>query len=166
MGLYVNPGNEAFTESVNSEIYIDKTDLIMYTNQVLGTEQKHICVSRPRRFGKSMAAKMLAAYYSIGCNSKTLFRELDIASDLNFYKNLNQYNVIFLNIQDFLSRVKDIKKLPSVIQETLLQELEQEYPLCTISPQTDLISKLETILRKAGTGFVFILDEWDCLFRE
>ncbi len=166
MGIYLNPGNEAFTESVNSEIYIDKTDLIMYTNQVLGTEQKHICVSRPRRFGKSMAAKMLAAYYSIGCNSKTLFRELDIASDLNFYKNLNQYNVIFLNIQDFLSRVKDIKKLPSVIQETLLQELEQEYPLCTISPQTDLISKLETIFRKAGTGFVFILDEWDCLFRE
>ena len=63
MGIYVNPGNAAFREAVNSKIYIDKSNLILYTNSVMNTKQKNMCVSRPRRFGKSMAADMLAAYY-------------------------------------------------------------------------------------------------------
>ncbi len=166
MGIYLNPGNEAFIESLNSEIYIDKTGLIAYTNRVLGTEQKHICVSRPRRFGKSMAAKMLSAYYSSGCDSSSLFQGLCIASDSSFHQNLNQYRVFFLNIQDFLSRAEDTKKLAACIQETLQKELDQEYPSSTITPRPDLISRLETIFRETGIGFIFILDEWDCLFRE
>ena len=66
MGLYLNPGNDGFFESVSSEIYIDKTGLIRYTNRVFRTRQKFICVSRPRRFGKSMAAEMLAATAGLG----------------------------------------------------------------------------------------------------
>ena len=73
MGTYVNPGNTAFTEAINSKIYIDKSELISYTNSVINTKQKNICVSRPRRFGKSMAADMLVAYYSKGCDSTKLF---------------------------------------------------------------------------------------------
>ena len=72
MGIYLNPDNEGFREAVDSEIYVDKSELLVYTNKVLGTEQKNLCVSRPRRFGKSMAAKMLSAYYSKGCDSKKL----------------------------------------------------------------------------------------------
>lgn len=64
MGIYLNPGNAAFSEAVHSQIYVDKTELISYTNSVLATNQKNICVSRPRRFGKSITANMLAAYYS------------------------------------------------------------------------------------------------------
>ena len=67
MGIYLNPGNAAFSEAVHSQIYVDKTELISYTNSVLATNQKNICVSRPRRFGKSITANMLAAYYSKGC---------------------------------------------------------------------------------------------------
>ena len=80
MGIYLNPDNEGFREAIDSEIYVDKSGLLAYTNKILGTEQKNICISRPRRFGKSMAAKMLSAYYSKGCDSGKLFEEKKIAS--------------------------------------------------------------------------------------
>ena len=70
MGRYLNPGMESFEKSVNSEIYVDKTGLVGYTNRVMNTVQGYVCVSRPRRFGKSMAANMLTAYYSRGCDSR------------------------------------------------------------------------------------------------
>ena len=69
MGIYLNPENDGFRETISSEIYVDKTGLIAYTNKYLNTKQKFICVSRPRRFGKSMALKIIAAYYTCGCNS-------------------------------------------------------------------------------------------------
>ena len=80
MGIYLNPSNESFQEAVNSEIYVDKTGLIAFTNKKIKTSQKHICVSRPRRFGKSINLAMLAAYYSKGCDSRDLFAGLSIAS--------------------------------------------------------------------------------------
>ena len=101
MGIYLNPGNERFEDAVSSEIYVDKTELIKYTNRVLKTEQKYICVSRPRRFGKSMAANMLAAYYGRNADSRKQFENLKIGKDVSFMEHLNQYNVIFLNMQDF-----------------------------------------------------------------
>ena len=103
MGIYLNPGNYGFAESLNSEIYVDKTGLIAYTNKVLNSRQKFICVSRPRRFGKTMAAEMLIAYYSCGCDSREMFQGLEIAKLSAFDDHLNQHNVIFLNMQDFLS---------------------------------------------------------------
>lgn len=62
MGIYLNPSSIGFKRSLNSEIYVDKTGLIEKTNALLDTEQKFICVSSPRRFGKSMAVNMLSAY--------------------------------------------------------------------------------------------------------
>lgn len=70
MGNYLNPDNIDFQEALNSEIYVDKSNLIALTNSVVRTQQKYVCVSRPRRFGKSMAANMLTAYYSRGCDSR------------------------------------------------------------------------------------------------
>ena len=84
MGTYLNPDNSKFQESINSDIYVDKTGLITYTNSVIHTQQKCICVSRPRRFGKSMAANMLSAYYSRGCDSRKMFSELKIAKSADF----------------------------------------------------------------------------------
>lgn len=97
MGIYLNPGNIDFQEALNSKIYVDKTELMKYTNDVIRTEDKYVCVSRPRRFGKSMAADMLVAYYSRGCNSKEMFSGYKIADDLSFKKHLNKYNVIHIN---------------------------------------------------------------------
>ena len=101
MGFYLNPGNKGFWESIRSRIYVDKTNLIACTNRLINTEEKFICVSRPRRFGKSMALKMLAAYYSSGCDSTDLFRGRKVESDDSFGEHLNRYDVIFLNMQQF-----------------------------------------------------------------
>lgn len=91
MGIYLNPDNASFQEALNSEIYVDKSRLIQYTNKVLKTKQKYISVSRPRHFGKSMAADMLTAYYSRGCDSKEIFQNLEISKTDSFEKHLNQY---------------------------------------------------------------------------
>lgn len=74
MGIYLNPRNDGFWEAFNSKIYVDKTKLILRTNELISTEQKFICISRPRRFGKSMALRLLATYYSRGCDSAELFK--------------------------------------------------------------------------------------------
>ena len=73
MSIFVNPGNDKFRQALNSKIYVDKSGLISVTNERLNSEQKYICVSRPRRFGKSIAAKMLCAYYDHTCDSHSLF---------------------------------------------------------------------------------------------
>ena len=93
MGIYLNPGTIEFQESINSEIYVDKTMLIERTNAALRTKQKYMCISRPRRFGKSMAADMLAAYYGKDYDSAALFDGLEISHCETFSTHLNKYNV-------------------------------------------------------------------------
>ena len=83
LGRFLNPDNAAFKRTLNSKIYVDKTEFIDFTNQMINTNSSFICNSRPRRFGKSVTADMLTAYYSRGCDSKKLF------SDLKSTKNNN-----------------------------------------------------------------------------
>ena len=87
MGRFLNPGNEAFSEVIHSEIYVDKTPLLEYTNKVISTTSKFICSSRPRRFGKSITAEMLSAYYSKGCDSRALFADYAICKASSFEKS-------------------------------------------------------------------------------
>ena len=112
MGIFLNPNNINFQRAINSEIYIDKSELIKYTNSVIYTEQQFICVSRPRRFGKSMAANMLTAYYSRGCDSREMFSSLKISKVDSFEKHLNKYNVIHINMAEFLSETTGLKLKP------------------------------------------------------
>lgn len=107
MGVYLNPGNQGFRESIRSKIYVDKTELIACTNALLNTEEKFICVSRPRRFGKSMTFEMLAAYYGSGYDSSVLFQGFKIESRESFQEHLNKYDVLFLNMQQFLNKSPD-----------------------------------------------------------
>lgn len=73
MGIYLKRGNEEFASVINSQIYIDKTDILSFFNEVINTEQRYVCVSRPRRFGKSITANTIAAYFEKGCDSRLLF---------------------------------------------------------------------------------------------
>lgn len=165
MGIYLNPGNKNFQISLNSKIYVDKSNLIAYTNSVINTEQRFVCVSRPRRFGKSMAASMLAAYYGLGTDSGQ-FEHLAIAKGESYREHLNQYNVIFLNVQQFLSQTENIATLKELIEKTLLWELLDEYSNLNYFNTSSLTSVLQTISSKMSTDFIFIIDEWDCIFRE
>ena len=165
MGIYLNPENVDFQKSLNSEIYIDKTELIAYTNKKLNTEQGYICVSRPRRFGKSMAANMLTAYYSRGCDSRELFQGLKIATHPNFEKHLNQYNVIHLNMRDYLTESENMKQLIQFVEDDLLDELQQEFSDLRMPRRKTLVKVLEQAFAQYKIPFVFIIDEWDCIFR-
>ena len=166
MGNYLNPDNSKFQEALNSDIYVDKTGLIRYTNSVLHTLQKNICVSRPRRFGKSMAANMLTAYYSKGCDSKELFSDLKIAKDTDFEKYLNKYDTIFLNMQDFLSRSNNIQELMERVRKLVLRELKNAYPDVDFFDENDLIESMQDVYAYSKCPFVIIIDEWDCIFRK
>ena len=165
MGIYLNPENIDFQEVLNSKIYVDKSELIQYTNSVLRTTQKYICVSRPRRFGKSMAANMLTAYYSRGCDSRELFQGLKIATHPNFEKHLNQYNVIHLNMRDYLTESENMKQLIQFVEDDLLDELQQEFSDLRMPRRKTLVKVLEQAFVQYKIPFVFIIDEWDCIFR-
>ena len=122
MGRYLNSNADGFGKIVNSEIYVDKTGMLSYTNQVLNTMQGYLCVSRPRRFGKSTAANMLTAYYSCGCDSKALFSGFKIAKDKDFEKYLNHYNTISLNMQEFLSMTHSMDEMLTMLQKYLVRK--------------------------------------------
>lgn len=165
MGLYLNPGNEEFRNAaIHSKIYVDKTEMIKFTNSQLFGEHKNICVSRPRRFGKSMAANMLVAYYSKGCDSKELFENFKIADDSSFKEHLNKYNVIHLNIQQFLGRTETIHEMLELLSRKVTRELKREFADVTYYEE-DLVSVIEEIYAQTHSFFVFIIDEWDCIFR-
>lgn len=166
MGNYLNPGNEKFGEALNSAIYVDKSALLAYTNSVMYTNQKYICVSRPRRFGKSMAANMLAAYYSRGCNSQAIFQKLKIAQLCPEQDKLNHYDTIFLNMQEFLSQSKNMQEMLQLLRRTLLWDLLQEYPDFAYFDKNNLARTMQDIYQNTRLPFVIIIDEWDCIFRE
>ena len=166
MGRYLNPGMESFEKSVNSEIYVDKTGLVGYTNRVMNTVQGYVCVSRPRRFGKSMAANMLTAYYSRGCDSREIFSKFEISESPDFEKYRNKYNTIFLNMQEFLSRSDSVEALVDRVKKLVLRDLKREYPDVDYFDDTDLVESMQDIYETEKCPFVVIIDEWDCIFRE
>lgn len=158
MEIYLNPNNINFHEAINLDIYVDKSELIKYTNNVLRTKQKYICVSRPRRFGKSMATEMLAAYYRRGCTSREIFEPFKISKADSFEKHLNKYNVIRINIVDFLGRSKNIDEMIDYVSRRLLNELKKEYGDVDCFDWNDLISVLEEIFDETQIPFIFIID--------
>lgn len=165
MGIYVNPDNIDFQEAINSEIYVDKTELIKHTNSIIRTKNKYICVSRPRRFGKSMAGDMLVAYYSKGCDSKEMFSKYKIASNTNFEKHLNKYNVIHINMVNFIKRRKTVSEALDNLNKKILRELKKENMDVDCSDWNDLTTTLSEIFDEKRVPFIFVIDEWDCIFR-
>lgn len=164
MGSYLNPGSKGFCESLNSSIYIDKSALIEKTNAVLNTRQKFLCVSRPRRFGKSMAADMLSAYYSRGEDSAKLFDRLAISQSKSYYEHLNQYDVIKINMQEFLSVSNHVEEMLALLQSRIIADLKHSYP--EYAKSSHLIFVMQDIFSHTRQPFVILIDEWDCLFRE
>jgi hypothetical protein len=163
VGQYINVGNAGF-QTITRGRYVDKTELIAFMNGVLGTKDKLICVSRPRRFGKSYAAQMLCAYYDKSCDSRDLFVNYKIAKDPSFEKYLNQYDVIYLDITWFISNITDRKNLVLELQQEVIRDLQNVYP--QVSAEKTLPRMLAAISEATGNKFIIIIDEWDALFRE
>ena len=162
MGVFVNPDNSAFEVAINSEIYIDKTGLLEYLNESIGTPKNCIALSHARRFGKSHAAGMIDAYYSRGCDSSKLFDDTKIAECADYRKYMNQYNVIHLDI----SSVWDFHKedLVESIHERVCEDFQKEYA-DTLNYDKDLYLLIQEIYSRSRIPFVIIIDEWDCVIR-
>lgn len=166
----MNPGSDSFQRAIRSKIYVDKTAMIKETNAVLGTEQCYVCVSRPRRFGKSMTANMLAAYYDKDCDSSEIFDGYKIAEldeeQSGYRKYLNQYDVIYLNMQDFISLLPTIDEALEFLQDEVIADLRKKYSDIVRNQERFLSMALNRIYEEKKTQFVFVIDEWDCILRD
>lgn len=166
MGIFVNSDNSAFQVALNSEIYIDKTGLLTYTNKVMNTLQGYICNSRPRRFGKSITADMLTAYYSKGCDSGNMFSGLEISQSPDFKEHLNRYDVIHWDIQWCIGAAGGADRVVSYITEKTIEELRKYYSEAIPSDTCSLPEALSFICNATKNKFVVIIDEWDVLIRD
>ena len=166
MGRFVNSKTSAFQDALNSEIYVDKTGLLEYTNRVIDTTAKFICNSRPRRFGKSITADMLTAYYSKGCNSEDMFSNLEISKSADYRKHLNQYDVIHLDIQWCMEPAGGAENVISYITENTINELKEYYPNVLPEQIHSLPEALSRIHEAIENKFIIIIDEWDVLIRD
>ena len=165
MGTYINRGNIEFRDIVSHE-YVDKTSLIPLINARLNSESRYSCFTRCRRFGKSMAAKMLCAYYDKSCDSRELFRGLKAEQDKTFETYLNKYNVLYLDVTSFTARPEMRKNIVRTIQEEIIYELKEAFPDVKYKDNSDLMDVLSSITRSTGEKFFFIIDEWDAICRE
>ncbi len=165
MGIYLNPGCRGF-QTIRNGVYVDKTGLIDYVNSTINTPLRLTCFSRPRRFGKSFAAKMLCAYYDNSCDSRSLFEGLEISGKESFEKGLNRYDVIYLDITRFISITAALENVVDDIQTKVIAELRQKYPECVGQRERILADALYSVSEKTGHQFIIIIDEWDALFRE
>ena len=166
MGMYLNPGAGLLRQARKSKIYIDKSELIAILNDSFFTEQKYLCISRPRRFGKSMAANMISAYYDRTVNQQEAFKGLKITEDKSFGEYAGQCDVLKINMQNFLSTSKDIDDLLKILQEFPAHELLKAYPDVDYLNEGNLPLCMEQIYVETGRHFVIIIDEWDCVMRE
>ena len=165
MGIYFNPDSQAFQRRLRNRIFVDKSTLIDFTNDRLMSDDGYICVSRPRRFGKSTTLDMLAAYYSREADSKEIFDKLKVSQTDDYEKHLNQYHVIYFDMQRFLNSAEnDIDKMITLISESIIAEITEYHTDCNIK-ETRLSAFLEKYYYTKKIPFVFLIDEWDCVFR-
>ena len=164
MGIYINKGNRGFSEARNGE-YIDKSGLISVINRSINTQGKFTCVSRSRRFGKSMAANMLCAYYDQSCDSRQLFTDLEIASDPSFEQHLNKYPVIYLDMTRFIT-MGDNNNIVEEIEMRVGKEVRDAYPDIPTDSNDDMMDFMLRVSQTTKQKFIFIIDEWDAVCRE
>ena len=167
MGIYLNPGPGRFQMAVNSEIFVDKTEMISCVNAVVNTNQRFLSVSRPRRFGKTMAADMLCAYYGMGAESRGLFEQLKIGGsgpDWDMY--LGSFDVIHLVMTDFLEEAGSVEAMLSYLTEEVSAELREAYPAVRYGERMNLRTVMSRIYAGEKRQFVVVIDEWDAIFRE
>ena len=166
MGLYLNPTNRMFQKMLNSDFYVDKTEIASFMNARMDRDSRYVCVSRPRRFGKSVDADMLVAYYTRDADSRRQFEGLRIASDPSFEEHLNSHDVIKLDMTQMLPFAKGMEDLGGAVVRELLPEIREAWPGVVPQDCESLPKALAMVEAEKESGFVFVIDEWDCVMRE
>ncbi|MBO6149094.1 MAG: AAA family ATPase, partial [Lachnospiraceae bacterium] len=166
MGIYLNPGNEVFRRVTSADIYVDKTMMLKITNDMLDTAYNYVCMSRPRRFGKTIAGNMLSSYYSKGCDSGKIFEKLKISEDPSYFDHLNQHNVIQIDLNSEYQNARKKTELITRIENRIKGEIANEYPNISIAPDDSLSDAIMKAYSSTGDTFIIIIDEYDVLVRE
>ena len=166
MGTFVNPGNDSFLEDINSIIYVDKSPIIIELNKLFRTNQKFICMSRARRFGKTMITALISAYYSKHCNSREIFEGLKLSQYEGWDKHLNSINVIQIDINGRYSNAIDKSQTIKQMQADVVDELRKYFPTVQIADSATIATAITTIYRELKETFVIIIDEYDVLVRD
>lgn len=166
MGIYLNPGNEIFQEISRQPIYVDKSGIISVLNEIMERGNKYMCVSRPRRFGKTVVGNLISSFYSRGCDSHALFDGSIISKSEDYEKYLNKLNVIKLDINYEFQTEKDKENLIDRIEKKVSLELKSAYPQADVDENGSIAGNLAKIWDKTHDTFVIILDEYDVLVRE
>ena len=166
MGIYLNPGNGNLRKSMNSEIYVDKSMLIAELNRLANTEHQYVCVSRSRRFGKTMAGNMIAAYYSKGCDSRELFGQLEISKHPSYERYLNKLNVIQLDLNAWYNSHPDDENLIATIERAVVKEFVRQFPQVDFDEVGTIADAMMAVYAETGEQFVVLIDEYDVLVRE
>ncbi len=165
MGIFLNPGNIGFEQIVSEDTYVDKTGIIGYLNQWLNKSTRYVCVSRARRFGKTVAAKTIQAYYDNSCDSRELFAPYEIARVPSFEAHINKYDVIGLDLLSFFLHGEDPKAFIERIKAEVLEEICEKWSDIDGLKDIGLVRALRKVNEKTGAKFVFVIDEWDAVFR-
>ena len=169
MGIYLNPGYENFREMTSADIYVDKTMMIAAVNKLMDAGEKFICLSRPRRFGKTIASNMLSAYYDKGSDTRELFERFKISKDPSFTEKLNKYNVIKLDWNYEYQNYRISKKSDSLfnmVQAEIVEEMIEAFPDVMIRADDSLAKAIQKVYVKKGETFIILMDEYDVFIRE
>ena len=166
MGIYLNPSNENFKEYISAPIYVDKTLMIDVVNKFMDESNKYLCVSRPRRFGKTITGDMLAAYYSKGCDSKAVFDSFQIAEKDSYQTKLNKYNVIKIDMNSEYQNADDKEMLLKNLTSKIKREIRMEFPELEIEDNYSLAESILEVYARTKQTFVIIFDEYDVFVRE
>ena len=172
MGQFLNPGKTSYEEAVNSQIFVDKTEMIAFLNTLVRTKQKYVCVSRPRRFGKTMAADMICAYYGHESDSRTMFESLKLSdshsvySDLSWDAYLGKFDVIRIVMNDFFDSRNSFDIGLKKLQSLVCRDIKKKYPDVDYSDDNDLLQTIADAYSDNESQIVFVIDEWDAVFRD
>ena len=166
MGIYLNPTNENFRRTLKREIYVDKTMMISIINRFIETDNTYICVSRPRRFGKTITTNMLCSYFSKGCNSKELFEPYKISKTPDFESNLNKFNVIKIDVNSEYRNERNKENLLNNLQNKIIKEFIEQFPDLDFNLNDSLANCILKVFSQKDERFVILMDEYDVLVRE
>ena len=166
MGTYINPGFGNLVVDRREENYIDKSMMIKELNSYIGKQDPFICVTRPRRFGKTMSANMIAAYYSKGCDSHEVFEGLKITEESSFEEHINNYNVIKFDCANMSGRRRNGMSTVETIEYYILSDFREEFPDLSFPEGCDITQAIQIVYQKKHERFVIIMDEYDFLVRE
>ncbi|MBO6206569.1 MAG: AAA family ATPase [Lachnospiraceae bacterium] len=166
MGIYINPGYENFRRTLAADIYVDKTMMLNVLNSFIDKGNNYVCISRPRRFGKTIASEMISAYYSKGCDSHDLFATLKISETEGYEEKRNKFNVIKIDLNSEYQNSRSKESFISSIEKRIAEEMQKEFAGCDVDTGDSLANNILRIYSTIGQTFIILIDEYDVLVRE